>query len=60
MQSNDPRIKYKAEIHKDSGTLGIEFTLDRIITDFITNSVRIDLDHVQSFTKFGNVLQVVY
>jgi hypothetical protein len=57
LQSNDPRNKYKAEIHKDSGTLGIEFTLDRTITNFITNSVRIDLDYVQSFAEFGNVLQ---
>jgi len=37
--------------------LGIEFTLDRTIMDFITNSVRIDLDYVQSFVEFGNVLQ---
>jgi hypothetical protein len=57
LQSNNPHIKYKAEIHKDSGTLGIEFTLDRTITDFITNSTRIDLDYVQSFAEFGNVLQ---
>ena len=57
LQSNNPHIKYKAKIHKDSGTLGIEFTLDRTITDFITNSARFDLDYVQSFDKFGNVLQ---
>ena len=25
LQSNNPRTKYKAEIHKDSGTLGIKF-----------------------------------
>jgi hypothetical protein len=47
----------KAKIYKDSGTLGIEFTLDRTITDFITNSARFDLDYVQSFDEFGNVLQ---
>jgi hypothetical protein len=57
LQSNNPHIKYKADIHKDLGTLGIKFTLDQTITDFITNSVRIDLDYVQSFAKFGNVLQ---
>jgi hypothetical protein len=28
LQSNDPRNKYKAEIPKDSGGLGIEFTLN--------------------------------
>jgi hypothetical protein len=57
LQSNNPQIKYKAEIHKDSGALGIEFTLDRTITDFIMNSARINLDYVQSFAEFGNVLQ---
>ena len=57
LQSNDPSNKCKAEIHKDSGSLGIEFTLDRTISDFITNTVRIDLDYVQSFAEFGNVLQ---
>jgi hypothetical protein len=57
LQSNNPRTKCKAKIHKDSGTLGIEFTLDRTITDFITNSARFDLDYVQSFDEFGNVLQ---
>jgi hypothetical protein len=35
LQSNDLCNKYKAEIPKDSGSLGIEFTLDRTITDFI-------------------------
>ena len=57
LQSNNPRTKYKAEIHKDLGTLRIEFMLDQTITDFITNFVRIDLDYVQSFAEFGNVLQ---
>ena len=57
LQSNNLHIKYKAKIHKDSGTLGIEFTLDRTIMDFITNSARFDLDYVQSFDEFGNVLQ---
>jgi hypothetical protein len=57
LQSNNPCNKYKAKIHKDLGTLGIEFTLDRTISDFISNSARIDLDYVQSFAEFGNVLQ---
>ena len=50
-------LQVAAEIHKDSGTLGIEFTLDRTITDFLANTTRIDLDYVQSFVEFGNVLQ---
>ena len=41
----------------NSGTLGIEFTLDQTITDFLANTTRIDLDYVQSFAEFGNVLQ---
>ncbi len=51
------RNKYKAEIPKDSGSLGIEFTLDQMITDFIRGSKRVNMDYVQSFAKFGNVLQ---
>ncbi len=57
MQSNDPRNKYKAEIPKDSGGLGIEFTLDRTITEFIRGAERVNLDYVQSFAEFGYVLQ---
>ena len=57
LQSNNPRNKYKAEIPKDSGGLGIEFTLDRTITGFIRGAKRVNLDYVQSFAKFGNVLQ---
>jgi hypothetical protein len=49
--------KYKAEIPKDSGGLGIEFTLDQTITDFIRGAKRVNLDYVQSFAKFGNLLQ---
>jgi hypothetical protein len=57
LQSNDLRNKYKAEIPKDSGSLGIEITLDRTITDFIRGAERVNLDYVQSFPEFGNVLQ---
>jgi hypothetical protein len=57
LQSNDLRSKYKAEIPKDSGSLGIEFTLNRTITDFIRGAKKVNLDYVQSFAEFGNVLQ---
>ncbi len=57
MQSNDPRNKYKAEIPKDSGGLGIKFTLDRTITDFNRGAERVNLNYVQSFAEFGNMLQ---
>jgi len=57
LQSNDPHNKYKAEIPKDSGGLGIEFTLDQTITEFIRGIERVNLDYVQTFAEFGNVLQ---
>jgi hypothetical protein len=57
LQSNDLRNKYKAEIPKDSGSLGIEFILNQTITDFICGDKRVNLDYVQSFAKFGKVLQ---
>ena len=57
LQSNDLRNKYKAKIPKDLGSLGIEFTLNRTITDFIRGAKRVNLDYVQSFAEFGNVLQ---
>jgi hypothetical protein len=57
LQSNYLRNKYKAEIPKDSGSLGIEFTLNQTITDFIRGAERVNLDYVQSFAEFLNVLQ---
>ncbi len=33
------------------------FTLDQTITDFIRGAERVNLDYVQSFAKFSNVLQ---
>jgi hypothetical protein len=57
LQSNDLLKKYKAEIPKDLGSLGIEFTLDQTITDFIRGAKRVNLDYVQRFAEFGNVLQ---
>jgi hypothetical protein len=57
LQSNDLRNKYKAEITKDLGSLGIKFILNQTITDFIRGAKRVNLDYVQSFAKFGNVLK---
>jgi hypothetical protein len=56
LQSNDPRNKFKAEIHKDDGLLGVEFTLDKMITEFIRALEKLNLDYVTSFAKFGNLL----
>jgi hypothetical protein len=60
LQSNDPRNKYKAEIHKDGGLLGVEFTLDKTISEFIHALEKLNLDYVTSFVEFGNVLLGCY
>jgi hypothetical protein len=60
LQSNNPRNKYKAEIHKDEGQLGIEFTLDKTISKFIRTLEKLNLDYVTSFAKFNNVLLHCY
>jgi len=52
LQSNDPRNKHKAEIHKDDGLLGIEFNLNKTISEFIRTLEKLNLDYVE----FGNVL----
>jgi hypothetical protein len=56
LQSNSPRNNQKAEIHKDSGQFGIEFTLDKTINDFIHGAEKVDLDYIESFLEFENVL----
>jgi hypothetical protein len=53
LQSNDLHNKYKAEIHKDDGQLGIEFTLNKMISEFIRASAKLNLDYVTSFAKSG-------
>jgi hypothetical protein len=45
LQSNSPRNKQKAEIHKDSGQFGIEFLLDKTINDFVCGAEKVDLDY---------------
>ncbi len=60
LQSNNPHNKYKAEIHKDDGLLGIEFTLDKTISEFIRTSEKLNLVYDTSFAKFGNVLLGCY
>ncbi len=56
LQSNNPRNKFKAKIHKDDGLLGTKFTLDKTISEFIRASEKLNLEYVTSFAKFGNVL----
>ena len=56
LQSNSPHNKQKAKIHKDSGQLGIEFTLDKTINDFVRGTEKVDMDYIESFQEFENVL----
>jgi hypothetical protein len=60
LQSNNPHNKFKAEIHKDSGNLGIECTLNKTIDDSILGAEKVDLDYQGSFLEFENVLQGHY
>jgi hypothetical protein len=60
LQSNDLCNKHKAEIHKDVGLLGIKFTLDKTISEFIHAMKKLNLDYVTSFAEFGNVLLGCY
>ena len=56
LQSNDTRNKVKAEVHVDSGQLGIEFTVDKTIPDFNKGAKKIHLDWTHSFLEFENCL----
>ncbi len=56
LQSNDSHNKCKVEIHKDDSLLGIKFTLDKTISEFICTSEKLNSDYVTSSAKFGNVL----
>jgi Zn-finger protein len=60
LQSNDAFNKVKAEVHQDSGKLGVEFTVDKTIPDFNKGAGKINLDWIHSFEEFENVLQGQY
>jgi hypothetical protein len=61
MQNKDPRFdKLKAEVHIDSGRLGVEFTIDKTIPDFNKGAKKIHLDWTTSFEEFENVLEGQY
>ncbi len=49
LQSNNLCNKRKAEIHKDNGQLEIEFTLNKMISEFICVPEKLNLDYVTSF-----------
>ena len=57
MTSPNPRNKNKAEIHKESGLYGIEFTVNKTIPDFNKGADKIELDYTTAFVEFENVLE---
>ena len=57
LTSPNPCNKNKAEIHKDSGLYGIEFTVDKTIPDFNKGADKVELDYATAFVEFENVLE---
>ena len=57
LTSPNPCNKNKAEIHKDSGLFGIEFTVNKTIPDFNKGADKVELDYANAFIKFENVLE---
>ena len=57
LTSPNPNNKNKVEIHKDSGLYGIEFTVDKTISDFNKGADKVKLDYVSTFIEFENVLE---
>jgi hypothetical protein len=57
LQSNDPRNKSRVEIHKDNGSYGIKFTIDKTIPKFNKGAEKCDLNWSDSFVEFENVFQ---
>ena len=55
LTSPNPGNKNKAEIHKDSGLFGIEFTVDTMIPDFNKGADKVELDYATAFVEFENV-----
>jgi len=55
LTSPNPRNKNKAEIHKDSGLYGIEFTVDKTIPNFNKGAHKVELDYATAFVEFENV-----
>jgi hypothetical protein len=60
LQSNDNHNKVKAEVHQDSGKLGIEFTVYKTIPKLEMGAKKINLIWAHSFMEFENVLQGQY
>jgi hypothetical protein len=53
-------IQNKAEVHIDSGTLGVEFFLEKNLPEFNQAGTRLDWRWPESFLEFENVLSNQY
>ncbi len=60
LQGSNSQNKIKAEIHQDSGKLGVKFTIDKMIPEFEKGAKKVNLDYAHSFVEFKNVLQGQY
>jgi hypothetical protein len=56
LQSNDSWNKIKAEVHQDSGKLGVEFAINKTIHKFKKGAKKFNLNYAHSFLEFKNVL----
>ncbi len=56
-QSNNPWNKSRVEIHKDNEKYGIEFAIDKTIPEFNKGAEKCDLNWLDFFVEFENVLQ---
>ena len=50
----------KAEVHIDSGSLGMEFFYEKTLPDFIQAATKLDWDWYETFSQFENVLEGSY
>jgi hypothetical protein len=53
-------LQLHTEIHIDSGQLGVEFTVNKIIPNFNKGDKKIHLEWTNSFEEFENVLEGQY
>jgi hypothetical protein len=50
----------KAEVHMDSGSLGMEFFFEKTLPDFVQAATKLNWDWYETFSQFKNVLKSSY
>ena len=50
----------KAEVHRDSGSLGMEFFYEKTLPDFVQAATKLNWDWYETFSQFENVLDGGY